>query len=82
MYTIAVEGTDAHLIYELEIPKEPQDLQNELNIGKTGNYSLQMKVHICAAAFPGQMIAFHMIVKLQSMPEVPTMHELYFNATM
>ena len=76
MYTIAVEGTDAHLIYELEIPKEPQDLQNELNIGKTGNFSLQMKVYNCAATFPGGVIALHMISKLQSLPELPTMHEL------
>ena len=44
MYTIAEEGTDARLMYELEVPEEPQDLQQELNIGKTGNFSLQMKV--------------------------------------
>ena len=81
MYTIAVEGTDAHLIYELEIPKEPQDLQDELNIGKTGNYSLQMKVHIFAATFPGRVIALHVKMKLQSPPELPILHELYFTAT-
>ena len=62
MYSIAVEGTDAHLMYELEIPKEPQDLQDELNIGKAGNFSLQMKVYICAATFPGQTTALHVIL--------------------
>ena len=81
MYTIAVEGTDAHLIYELEIPKEPQDLQDELNIGKTGNFSLQMKVYTCIATFSGRVIALHMRMKLQSLPELPILHEIYFTAT-
>ena len=44
MYTIAEEGSDARLMYELEVPEEPQGVQQELNIGKTGNFSLQMKV--------------------------------------
>jgi hypothetical protein len=44
VYTIAEEGSDARLMYELEVPEEPQDVQQELNIGKTGNFSLQMKV--------------------------------------
>ena len=46
MYTIAEEGRDARLMYELEVPEEPQDVQQELNIGKTGNFSLQMKVRL------------------------------------
>jgi hypothetical protein len=44
VYTIADEGSDARLMYELEVPKEPQSVQQELNIGKTGNFSLQIKV--------------------------------------
>ena len=48
-------------MYELEIPKEPQDLQVELNIGKTGNFSLQMKVCDCAATCPVQANALHNI---------------------
>jgi len=44
VYTIANEGGDAHLMYQLEIPEEPQELQDQLNIGKTGDFSLQMKV--------------------------------------
>lgn len=43
VYTIADEGSEARLMYELEIPEEPQELQEQLNIGKTGDYSLQMK---------------------------------------
>lgn len=49
VYTIADEGTDARLMYMLEIPEEPQELQEQLNIGKTGDYSLQIKV--CCAHF-------------------------------
>ena len=44
VYTIADEGSDARLMYKLEIPEEPQELQEQLNIGKTGDYSLQIKV--------------------------------------
>ncbi len=44
VYTIADEGSDARLMYQLEIPEEPQELQDQLNIGKTGDFSLQMKV--------------------------------------
>ena len=31
-------------MYKLEIPEQPQELQEQLNIGKTGDYSLQIKV--------------------------------------
>lgn len=44
VYTIADEGSDARLMYKLEIPEEPKELQEQLNIGKTGDYSLQIKV--------------------------------------
>ena len=44
VYTIADEGSDARLMYQLEIPDEPQELQEQLKIGKTGDYSMQIKV--------------------------------------
>lgn len=44
VYSIVDHGRHTHLAYELEIPKEPGDVQKHFCILKEGNYIINIKV--------------------------------------
>ncbi|HYG62574.1 MAG TPA: hypothetical protein VEL74_08320 [Thermoanaerobaculia bacterium] len=43
VYAIACHGNHTHLLYALELPEEPDEVQRELHIGKEGSYLLSVK---------------------------------------
>jgi hypothetical protein len=43
VYALARHGNHTHLLYALELPEEPDEVQNELRIGKEGSYLLSVK---------------------------------------
>ena len=43
VYALASHGNHTHLLYALELPQEPDEVQRELNIGKEGAYLLSVK---------------------------------------
>ncbi len=43
VYAIARHGNHAHLLYALELPAEPDEVQRELHIEKQGSYLLSVK---------------------------------------
>jgi hypothetical protein len=43
VYAIARHGNHTHLLYALELPEEPDEVQRELHIGKEGSYLLSVK---------------------------------------
>ncbi len=44
MYKIYDHGRDSRLAYELEVPQEPSDVQEDFRIKKTGSYIISVKV--------------------------------------
>ena len=43
VYALAVHGNHTHLLYALELPEEPDEVQRELHIVKEGSYLLSVK---------------------------------------
>jgi hypothetical protein len=43
VYTVVAHGDHTHLAYELEFPKEPGEVQRELNIEEQGSYVVTVK---------------------------------------
>ena len=43
VYALARHGNHTHLLYSLELPVEPDEVQRELHIGKQGSYLLSVK---------------------------------------
>jgi hypothetical protein len=43
VYAIAVRGNRTHLLYALELPEEPDEVQRELHIEKEGSFLLSVK---------------------------------------
>lgn len=52
MYKIYDHGRDSKLVYELEVPHEPGDVQEDFSIKKTGSYIISVKVWPCQQIFP------------------------------
>lgn len=44
VYKIYDHGRDSRLAYELEVPQEPSDVQEDFRIKKTGSYIISVKV--------------------------------------
>lgn len=44
VYTIVDHGRDSWLVYELEVPQEPGDVQADFSINKTGSFVISIKV--------------------------------------
>ena len=44
VYTIVDHGRDSRLVYELEVPQEPGDVQADFSINKTGSFVISVKV--------------------------------------
>jgi len=43
VYALARHGNHTHLLYALELPEEPDEVQRELRIGKQGSYLVSVK---------------------------------------
>ena len=39
------DGKNVRLLYELEVPRYPQEAQEELGVYKTGDYAVQVRVN-------------------------------------
>jgi hypothetical protein len=50
VYSIVDHGSETRLVYKLEIPSEPGDVQEEFKISEMGNYIISVKVSISQAA--------------------------------
>ena len=44
VYSIVEHGNDTRLVYKLELPETPGDVQDEFKITNVGNYHISIKV--------------------------------------